>query len=694
MPPSLRIGVDIGGTFTDLVLETGDGRRLARKVSSTPDRPESAVLAGIAALLDAAGAQPVEVAAVVHGTTVASNAILQKQGARVALVTTAGFRDVLEIGRLRTPGMFDLTWQKPAPLVPRHRRFEVRERIAADGTVVVPLDEAGLRALAPAIAATGAETLAVCLINSYRNPAHELRAAAILAEALPGVPVTASVAILPEQREYERSSTAAVNAYVLPVLRNYLDALVQGLRAAGIAAPLFVANSNGGLAPVEAARRRPVMFVSSGRAAGATGAADVARRAGMADLIAFDMGGTTASAALVRGGRLVRTSEYEFRDGISTPSRFIKAGGYLMRVPAVDVAEIGNGAGSIARVDEGGLIHVGPRSAGARPGPACYPEGGDLPTLTDANLVLGYLPDRLAGGTLRLSVERAAAAIEAHVARKAGLGLDRAALGMRAIANANMARAIRAVTIERGQDPRDVALLAFGGAGPGHACDLARSIGIPRVVLPPGPGVFTATGMLDADLEAFFIRPFARPPGALDAAELRLAAAELDRAAARELAAEGLDGGAARRAFEIDLRLAGQDAEIAVPFDADAEVAPTALTAAFRAAYAETYGYLPEDRVESVNLRLRVYWPAPRRASPPPPAPAAPPTPPAPMGLRQVLFEGAAGRLPTPVYDRASIGGPIVGPAIVESDDSTCPIPPGARALPDAFGNLTVTFDG
>ncbi len=691
MSSSIRIGVDIGGTFTDLVLVAGDGQRLARKVSSTPAHPEAAVLEGVTGLLAEAGRQPGDVTAVLHGTTVGSNAILQKRGGRVGLVTTRGFRDVLEIGRLRTPSMFDLTWDKPVPLVPRHRRFEVTERIAADGTVIAPLAEDELRALARRIADAGLDTLALCFLNSYRNPAHELRAAEILGEELPSLPVSTSVAILPEQREYERTSTTVVNAYVLPVMRDYLIALQAGLREAGIAAPLFISNSNGGLAPVHVAQRKPVMFISSGRAAGVAGAGHAGRLSGIANLVAFDMGGTTASASLVKDGELTRTSEYEFRDGISTPSRFIKAGGYLMRVPTVDVAEIGNGAGSIAHVDEGGLIHVGPVSAGASPGPACYGAGGDRPTLTDANLVLGYLPDRLAGGSMALSAELASAAIETHVAKPAGLSVAEAALGMRAIANSNMARAIRAVTVERGQDPRDFVLFAFGGAGPNHACDLARSVGISTVVLPPEPGVFTASGMLEAAVEYFFIRSFARQPGRFDPADLVATARDLRSEAGSELQAEGFDPASIRFGFELDMRFEGQDSEIAIGFDPDAgDLSINDLNARFLAAYEDMYGYVSSDGVETVNVRLRAYWPVPGQGQAAAMKAAAAPA--APVSHRNVLFDGATEPVMTPVYDRASVSGVLEGPAIFESADATFTIPPGATARPDPHGNLVVTF--
>ncbi len=691
MPVSARIGVDIGGTFTDLVLVGEDGRRFTRKISSTPRQPEAAVLEGMTELLSEAGLSPDNITAVLHGTTVGSNAILQKRGGRVGLLTTTGFRDVLEIGRLRTPGMFDLTWDKPKPLVPRHLRFEVSERIAADGSILVQLAEDALGALCSRFSEAKLDTLALCFLNSYCNPAHELRAAEIIRSALPGLPVTTSVSILPEQREYERTSTTVVNAYVLPVMRDYLIALQDGLHKANITAPLFISNSNGGLAPVHVAQEKPVMFISSGRAAGVAGAGHMGRLSGIANLVAFDMGGTTASASLIKDGELTRTTEYEFRDGISTPSRFIKAGGYLMRVPTVDVAEIGNGAGSIAHVDDGGLICVGPVSAGASPGPACYGTGGDRPTLTDANLVLGYLPDRLAGGSMVLSVELAAAAINEHVAKPAGLTIIQAALGMRAIANSNMARAIRAVTVERGQDPRDFVLLAYGGAGPNHSCDLARSVGIRKVVLPPEPGVFTASGMLEAAVEYFFIRSFARDPGNIDAAELRQTANSLRQQACDELQEEGYDVATIRFGFELDMRFSGQDSELQIGFDPFGDdLSMDNLNTRFLAAYEDMFGYVSSDGVESVNLRLRANWPVPGQGTAQPASPSAPSA--TPGSRRLVYFEAGAEPVLTPVYERHAVGCAVEGPAIFESADTTFTIPSDTTAEPDQHGNLVVTF--
>lgn len=600
-----RMGVDIGGTFTDIVLATDRGQTIHRKISSTPAHPEQAVLAGIRVVLLEAGLEPGAIECVLHGTTVGSNAILQMQGGRCGLITTQGFRDILEIGRLRTPGMFDLSWDKPKPLIPRRHRREVTERIGADGAVITPLDTAQVLEAGDYFQGENLESIAVCFINSYRNPEHENAAATVLRQAYPELSVTTSVSVLPEQREYERTSTTVVNAYVLPVMRDYLKMLQSELLAMGITAPVFVANSNGGLARAAFAEEKPVYFISSGRAAGVAGAGHLGRQVGEPDLVAFDMGGTTASASLIRGGELTRTTEYEFRAGVSTPSRFIKAGGYLMRVPTVDVAEIGSGGGSIAYVDAGGLTRVGPVSAGAVPGPACYGAGGTKPTVTDANLVLGYLPDRLAGGTMALNAADARTAIEREVATPLGLSVDDAAFGIREIANANMARAIQMVTVERGLDPRDFTLLAFGGSGPNHACDLARILSIPKVLFPAAPGVFTATGMLSGAVEHYFIRSLHARLEDLTQATLRAAIDDLSAEGRRELAREGHEADSAQLRFEIDLRFMGQDSELQVEFDTgEFEAQFATLKARFLALYKEKYGYISQDGIETVNVRL------------------------------------------------------------------------------------------
>jgi N-methylhydantoinase A len=377
-----RIGVDVGGTFTDVVLALSDGRIYVNKTTTTPLDPGEGVAAGVAAVLKETGFNPGEVAEVVHGTTVASNTILQKAGARTGLLTTRGFRDVLEIGRIRTPGMFDLAWSKPEPLVPRRWRIEALERIAGDGSVVMPLDEASVRAAADFFLAESVEAVAICFINSYVNDVHERRAAAILRVAAPSLLVTASHEVLPEIKEYERTSTAVVNAYLLPAMRGYLSKLAERLSAIGVAAPIQVMASNGGMIGIGTVRERPVFAVGSGPAGGVAGAARLGPSIGAADLIVFDMGGTTAKAAIVEGGEPQIVTEYEFRDGISTPSRFVKGAGYMLKVPSIDIAEVGSGGGSIARIDAGGLLVVGPESAGGDPGPACYGRGTQQPTPT------------------------------------------------------------------------------------------------------------------------------------------------------------------------------------------------------------------------------------------------------------------------------------------------------------------------
>ncbi|MFI0847823.1 hydantoinase/oxoprolinase family protein [Mesorhizobium sp. IMUNJ 23232] len=687
--PGVRIGVDIGGTFTDLVLIAENRPAVFLKVSSTPARPEEAVVSGVRAILAEAGYDPVDVSEVLHGTTVGSNTLLQKAGARCGLITTKGFRDVLEIGRVRTPGMFDLSWRKPEPLIRRRWRVEVDERTASDGTILMPLDPAQAIEAARFLVGEGIESIAICFLNSYANPANERAAAEAVAGAFPECSVSASVAVLPSMGEYERCSTVAVNAYVLPVLRGYIARLEDALAALGIRAPLLIGNSNGGLSTVALARSKPVFFISSGRSSGAVGAARLGASIGQGDLIAFDMGGTTASATLIAGGEVSRTHEYEFRDGISTPSRFIKAGGYLMRVPTVDVAEVGSGAGSIAVLDEGGLLRVGPVSAGAVPGPACYGLGGERPTVTDANVVLGLLPAALGGGALMLDVEAARQAIDTHIARPLGISVEAAAQGIRDVANTNMARAIRAVTVERGVDPRDFTLLAFGGSGPVHACDLAAMLGIRRILFPVAPGVFTAAGMLAGRLEHHFTRALPGRLDDLDPGVLHEAVEGLGRQAEDAFRADGYAGAALHHDFTVELRFQGQEAVVAVPLPA--EVSAAALREDFLSRYKTIYGYASKDAIETAAVRLATSlaegavldFAAMR--SPDAGALAA-------SSRRHAYFGSSLGWLDAVVMQRGAFAGAMRGPLILESRDSTVVIPPSASVEVDAAGNLIATL--
>ena len=692
MRPAARLSVDIGGTFTDLVLLRDDGACFTGKVSSTPLEPENALITGMLQLLAKAGLKPNDLTEVLHGTTVGSNTLLQKAGARCGLITTKGFRDVLEIGRLRTPGMFDLTWDKPEPLVARRYRLEIDERATAVGEILRPVRIEEVIEAGRFFAAEGIGSVAICFLNSYKNPANERVAADTLARAFPALSVTASIEVLPEAGEYERTSTTVVNAYVLPSLRSYLGRLEQKLRSHGVKAPLLIGNSNGGLSSARVAQAKPVFFISSGRSSGAVGGARLGAATGEGNLVIFDMGGTTASAALVHRGVLSRTHEYEFRAGMSVPSRFIKAGGYMMRVPTVDVAEVGNGAGSIAAIDPGGLLTVGPRSAGARPGPVCYRQGGTQPTVTDANIVLGLLPPALAGGSLPLDIDAAREAIARVLGKPLGLSVEAAALGIREVANINMVRAIRAVTVERGLDPRDLKLMAIGGSGPVHACDVARTLGISQVLFPPTPGVFTAMGMLAGTIEHHELRSAQLPLSDLKperVAELQL---DMQQAALAALAAQGYP--AAKIAFRhtIHLRLQGQDASIPVPIAAEpGEREIAALRVAFINLYRDTYGYSPSDAIEMVSLRLHAEgkmdgaldFTALRGVRAIASVSQA--------FMRAVYFAGTGWR-DTPIVSRDDFVGETEGPIILESADTTIVIPPSVMVALTSTGSLLATL--
>ena len=686
----VRIAVDIGGTFTDIALLADAGLIHQSKISSTPDDPSVAVVEGVAQLLAELSIDPAAVAEVLHGTTVGSNTILQRKGARTGLITTRGFRDVLEIGRIRMPDMFDLTWDKPAPLVPRRHRLEVTERMAADGSVVEPLSEANVVAAGEALVAQHIEAAAVVFINSYRNPVHELEAAAILRARFPKLLVTTSCAVLPEMKEYERTSTTVVNAYLLATMRAYLQRLQEGLRGIGVKAPILVMTSNGGMLAADVTCEKPVMVVASGPAGGVIGAARLGIARDDRDVIVFDMGGTTAKAVIIEDGRPTMTSEYEFRDGISTSSRFIKAGGYMLKVPAIDIAEVGAGGGSLASIDHGGLLVVGPQSAGAVPGPACYGLGNDRPTVTDANVVLGFInPNSLAGGKLAIDRSRSEAAIQNHVGKPLKLPLADAAHGIRAVANAAMARAVRAVTIERGRDPRDLTLMAFGGNGGVHAPDLARQLGIPRVVVPPMSGVFSAIGMLASDVEHTGLKTIGRRIDTMTVDDLRAIKRELQNQVAAQLAGDGYHTGRTAFLWEADLRHEGQATELTVPFEGE-DFAQ--IRERFVAEYLKTYGYQDHTPIELMKVRVagrglrdnrldfRAMKIAPRAGA-------------SGSGTRQISFARGEPALAVDIVDRAAIDDkPRPGPLIIEEFDATIVVPPDAHVHKDAIGCIVLEF--
>jgi N-methylhydantoinase A len=587
-----RIGIDVGGTFTDVILQEPDGRARVRKLLSTPPNYDAAVVEAVERLTDGEG----EVAAVVHGTTVATNAVLERRGALVGLVTTAGFRDVLELRRLRIPRMYDPFWRKPDPLVPRRRRYEVAERVTADGTVLRPLDPGEVRQVAARLREDGVESVAVCLLHSYAFPAHEEELGAILRDELPGIAVSLSSEILREQREYERSATTVVNAYVRPLMARYVRDIRNGLDRAGIEAPLTIMQSSGGVMTAEDAVRRPVLALESGPAAGVVAALGIAERLGFPNAIAFDMGGTTAKASLIERGAVSRGREYEVGGSLSAGSRLMRGAGELLRIPTIDIAEVGAGGGSLAWLDPAGGLQVGPRSAGAAPGPACYGRGGVEPAVTDANVFLGYMPEGpVADGQIVISRALAEEAL-ARVAEPLGLSTREAAEGIHAIANARMTRALRSVSSEKGRDPRDFALIAYGGAGPVHAVGLAEELGCRTVLVPALAGLFSSLGLLFARPEFHDVHSCQLDARAVDPAELESVFAQL----AERLALDDVE-----YVRSAELRYQGQTWEIEIDL-APGPVDLVALIDAFEDEHERLYGVRGEDEAPIDIRALRL----------------------------------------------------------------------------------------
>ena len=656
-------GIDTGGTFTDIVLLQG-GKLRVHKVLSTPDDPSRAILSGLGQL-DAM--QDLQV--LVHGSTVATNAVLEHKGVRTGLITTAGFRDVLEIGRQTRPKLYDLRVQKGLSLVPRTRRLEVVERLNERGEALVPLDEMSLQSALDALQEEGVAAVAISLLFSFVNPAHERRVAEAVRAM--GWYVSASCEVLPEFREYERTSTVVLNAYVGPLIDRYLERLEQELpeRAA-----LRIMQSNGGSISSSMARREAARTLLSGPAAGVVGAAFVARASNFSQIITLDIGGTSTDVALV--------------DGAMTETTDGKIGGYPTRLPMIDIHTVGAGGGSMAWFDLGGALRVGPASMGAHPGPAAYGRGGDEATVTDAHVVLGRLiPDAFLGGTMRLDVEEALRVVT-KIAQKLGTTLEEAALGIIRIANANMEAAIRVISVERGGDPRHFTLVAFGGAGPLHACELAAALRIPRVVIPATPGVLSALGMLIADILKDYVRTvMVLTEEAQDVVSSALS--ELEKQGRDDLLQEGVPDEKIVIERYLDLRYQGQSYELTVPFDGD--LARTASD--FHAAHERRYGYCdPNERVQVVNVRLKA-----RGLATPPGLEQEEVVADAsaePIMMRKAIFAGSE-HLEThevPVYERTSLrpGCAFAGPAIITQYDTTTVVLPAWRAHVDAVGSLVI----
>lgn len=684
-----RIGVDTGGTFTDVCLfEEESGAVRVAKVSSTPDDPADAIIQGVAQIIiDAGGAvgQPPGAAVryFAHGSTVTTNALLQGRGVPTGLITTAGFRDLLELGRQRRADLYDLQVDKPEPLVRRDRRLEVAERVRADGWIERPLDEREARAAARRLRDLGVRAIAICLLYSYLAPQHEQVIQQVVREEFPEAYVSASHEVLPEFREYERLSTVVVNAYLGPVMAGYLRRLRPRLQQLDITVPPHITQSNGSILSLETAAQHPVRTILSGPSAGVVGAGYVAHRAGFDDVITFDMGGTSTDVALIERGRPRMAQQMEVR-------------GYPIKAPMLDINTVGAGGGSIAWIDQGGHLKVGPQSAGANPGPACYGLGNTEPTVTDANVVLGLLnPTALLGGGMPIQ----AAAAERSVARlgeRLGLDVPATAQGIISVVTATMARAIRVISIQRGYDPRDYTLVAFGGGGPLHAARLARDLEIPTMLVPAAPGLLCALGLLVTDLRTDYSLTRLLPATAAALAALAAAFAELEQQAAAWFEREGIPPERRLVRRSVDMRYTGQNYELAVP-------APTgpltpehlaALRDAFAQQHLQTYGFAADEAIQIVTFRLEALALVPK-AELPADDDCGCDASAACAGTRRVYLPEAGGTVACPVYqrDRLRCGNQVMGPAIIEQMDSTTLLLPGQGARVDCWRNLVIGMD-
>ncbi|HVH73965.1 MAG TPA: hydantoinase/oxoprolinase family protein [Stellaceae bacterium] len=684
-----RLGVDIGGTFTDVALEA-KGKRWSAKVLTTPQAPERAVIEVMHQVLGMAGLAPGDLSIIIHGTTLATNAVIERKGAKTALLTTEGFRDTIEIRHENRFEQYDVNIDLPPPLVPRRLRFPVPERIDAQGRVLTPLDEGALRALAPRLAEQGVESLAIGFLHSFTNQAHERRAGAILGKLLPGVPITLSCEVSPEMREYERFSTACANAYVQPLMSRYLQRLSDLLAAQGFACPLFLMLSGGGLATLDTAVRFPVRLVESGPAGGAIFASHIARQCGLDKVLSYDMGGTTAKICLIDDGRPQTSRVFE----VARIYRFKKGSGLPLRIPVIEMVEIGAGGGSIARVDRLQRITVGPDSAGADPGPACYGRGGQRPTVTDADLVLGRIdPTGFSGGRMALDRAAAEAALQREVAAPLGLTLPLAGLGLSEIVDENMASAARVHAIESGKDARGRTLVAFGGAAPLHACRLAEKLGIDRVLVPSYAGVGSAVGFLRAPIAYEIARSHLERLEHFDAAAVNALLAAM-RAEAEAIVRRGAGDAPLSETRSALMRYRGQGHEIVVPLPvrpygrADAAL----LRADFEAEYRRLYRrIIPGVEVEVLSWVLLLSAPVPAEPGAPPAPPPAYSPPPA---RRRAIVDPETGEpAEVAIFERDTLrpGAHILGPAVIVEDETSTVIGRNFDGLIDAFGYIELT---
>jgi N-methylhydantoinase A len=694
--PRLRVASDVGGTFTDtLAYDEREKRVSVAKVPTTPENRALGTVQGLLRALALQGKRGADVGYVGHGMTTATNALIQRTGGHIAFVTNEGFRDLLLIGRQNRPSLYDIRKTRPLPLVAREDCHTVRGRLDRDGREVTPLDEEGLRHIAGQLRADGVEAVAICLLHAYANPDHERRAKAILAAELPGIPVSASTDILAEFREYERASTVVLNAYLLPVMERYLASLTQLLAdpVAGLGlapdVPVMVMEASGGLMTVATAREKPVHTVLSGPAGGVVASAHVAALSGFADIITMDMGGTSTDISLVLDGRPQVTREASLA---GTP----------IRIPVIDINAIGAGGGSIAWIDEGGALRVGPQSAEAVPGPACYGRGGTEPTVTDANLVLGRLgPGTRLGGELALDGEAASRVIALRIAGPLGLDLVAAASGILRVANATMARGIRVVSVERGHDPRRLTLVPFGGAGPMHGSPLARELRVPRLLVPPTPGILCALGMLVADLRHDLVQTRLAAHRDLSAEDAQSVLAPMVGEAQRLLDADRVPAERQRIERRVDMRYIGQSYELAIPLTGSGAVEWAGLAPAFHAEHLRRFGHSdPAAPMEVVSFGVTATGLIETPELPRPPEGGSEPPEAARSGVRRAFFETigpqGGGWIECPLWQREALlaGNSVAGPAIVEEVSATTVLYPGDVAGVDPVGSLVVEIGG
>jgi N-methylhydantoinase A len=690
--PSARLAVDIGGTFTDLALEH-DGRRSTIKVLTTPAAPEQGVMAGVRDILHASDVVAADIGIVIHGTTLATNAVIERKGARTALLTTQGFRDVIAMGNESRYDQYDLNIVLPEPLVPRHLRLPLPERMDNEGNVLLPLDSDAVQALIPTLRRQQVESIAVGLLHAFVNPAHERRVRDVLAEELPDVPVSLSSEVSPEMREWERFSTTVANAYVQPLMSRYLRELADGLRDMGIAAPVFLMLSGGGLTTIDTACRFPIRLAESGPAGGAIFSATIARQCGIANVLSFDMGGTTAKICLIDDGKPQTARAFE----IARVGRFRKGSGLPLRIPVIEMVEIGAGGGSIAHVDVMGRIAVGPESAGADPGPACYGRGGTEPAVTDANLVLGrYDPARFAGGTMRLHETAAHDALAARVGSRLGLPTEMAALGVIEMVDENMANAARVHAIESGKTYEGRTLIAFGGGGPVHACRVAEKVGIRHVLVPSGAGVGSAIGFLRAPVGYEVVRSLYQRFSTFDVVAVNTLVADME-AEALEVVAQGSFGAPVTQSRIAYMRYVGQGHEIPVPLPSRplGEEDVPLIRAAYDAEYTRFYDRpVPGSDVEIMSYAVLV-------ATVPEDDPGTPVAgddavfvPDTTPVRTQLVRDTTTGEVaPWSAYDRATLapGVHIAGPAIIAEDETSTLVCQGWNATVNGLGYIELT---